>query len=94
MDDLDNDIRRTIDDAVDDAELLPFRYTRQRGLSDIYATLMPRSCEGRSRRAVNVNTTVNNPSQLVWDVLYGVQNRSQRWLHLRPQSSTQTLRAA
>jgi hypothetical protein len=31
MDDLDNDIRRTIDDAVDDAELLPFRYTRQRG---------------------------------------------------------------
>ncbi len=31
MDDLDNDISRTIDDAVDDAELLPFRYTRQRG---------------------------------------------------------------
>jgi hypothetical protein len=31
MDDLDNDIRRTIDDAVDDAELLPFRYTKQRG---------------------------------------------------------------
>jgi hypothetical protein len=31
MDDLDNDIRRTIDDAVDDAELLPFRYTGQRG---------------------------------------------------------------
>ena len=31
MDDLDNDIKRTIDDAVDDAELLPFRYTRQRG---------------------------------------------------------------
>ena len=31
MDDLDNDIRRTIDDAVDDAELLPFRYTSQRG---------------------------------------------------------------
>ena len=30
MDDLDNDIRRTIDDAVDDAELLPFRYTRYR----------------------------------------------------------------
>ena len=57
-------------------------------LSDIYATLMPRSCEGRSRRAVNVNTTVNNPSQLVGDVLYGVQNRPQRWLHLRPQSST------
>ena len=28
MDDLDNDIQRTIDDAVDDAELLPFRYTR------------------------------------------------------------------
>jgi hypothetical protein len=26
MDDLDSDIRRTIDDAVDDAELLPFRY--------------------------------------------------------------------
>jgi hypothetical protein len=26
MDDLDNDIKRTIDDAVDDAELLPFRY--------------------------------------------------------------------
>ena len=26
-------------------------------LSDIYATLMSRSCEGRSRRAVNVNTT-------------------------------------
>ena len=31
MDDLDNDVKRTIDDAVDDAELLPFRYTRQRG---------------------------------------------------------------
>ena len=30
MDDLDNDINRTIDDAVDDAELLPFRYTRHR----------------------------------------------------------------
>jgi hypothetical protein len=26
MDDLDNDIRRTIDDAMDDGELLLFRY--------------------------------------------------------------------
>jgi hypothetical protein len=26
MDDLDNDIKRTIDDAMDDGELLPFRY--------------------------------------------------------------------
>lgn len=26
MDDLDNDIRRTIDDAMDDGELLPYRY--------------------------------------------------------------------
>lgn len=26
MDDLDNDIKRTIDDAVDEAELLSFRY--------------------------------------------------------------------
>lgn len=26
MDDLDNDIRRTIDDAMDNGELLPFRY--------------------------------------------------------------------
>jgi hypothetical protein len=26
MDDLDNDITRTIDDHVDDTELLPFRY--------------------------------------------------------------------
>lgn len=26
MDDLDNDIRRTIDDAMDEGELLPFRY--------------------------------------------------------------------
>jgi hypothetical protein len=31
MDDLDNDIRRTIDDAVDETELLPFCYTGQRG---------------------------------------------------------------
>ena len=31
MDDLDNDIKRTIDDAVDDAELLPFRYMNERG---------------------------------------------------------------
>jgi hypothetical protein len=31
MDDLDNDIKRTIDDAVDEAELLPFRYTNKRG---------------------------------------------------------------
>jgi hypothetical protein len=31
MDDLDNDIRRTIDDAVDDAELLPFRYQNDLG---------------------------------------------------------------
>jgi hypothetical protein len=30
MDDLDNDIRRTIDDAVDATELLPFRYIRYR----------------------------------------------------------------
>jgi hypothetical protein len=28
MDDLDNDIRRTIDDAMDDGELLPFRYQK------------------------------------------------------------------
>jgi hypothetical protein len=28
MDDLDNDIKRTIDDAVDEAELLSFRYTK------------------------------------------------------------------
>ena len=26
MDDLDNDIRRTLDDAMDEAELLPYRY--------------------------------------------------------------------
>ena len=26
MDDLDNDIKRTIDDAMDDGELLTFRY--------------------------------------------------------------------
>ena len=31
MDDLDNDIKRTIDDAVDDAESLPFRYINERG---------------------------------------------------------------
>jgi hypothetical protein len=31
MDDLDNDIRRSIDDAVDEAELLPFRYLKQPG---------------------------------------------------------------
>jgi len=31
MDDLDNDIKRTIDDAMDDGELLPFRYTKKRG---------------------------------------------------------------
>jgi hypothetical protein len=31
MDDLDNDIRRTIDDAVDEAELLPFRYQNDLG---------------------------------------------------------------
>jgi hypothetical protein len=30
MDDLDNDIRRTIDDAVDEVELLPFRYIQYR----------------------------------------------------------------
>jgi hypothetical protein len=28
MDDLDNDIKRTIDDAMDDGELLPFRYQK------------------------------------------------------------------
>jgi hypothetical protein len=28
MDDLDLDIRRTIDDAMDDGELLPFRYQK------------------------------------------------------------------
>jgi hypothetical protein len=26
MDDLDNDLARSIDDQIDDAELLPFRY--------------------------------------------------------------------
>jgi len=31
MDDLDNDIKRTIDDHVDDQELLPFRYLNDRG---------------------------------------------------------------
>jgi hypothetical protein len=30
MDDLDNDIRRTIDDAVDEVELLPLRYIQYR----------------------------------------------------------------
>lgn len=30
MDDLDNDIKRTIDDAVDEAESLPFRYIDER----------------------------------------------------------------
>ena len=30
MDDLDNDIKRTIDDAVDEVESLPFRYTKKR----------------------------------------------------------------
>ena len=31
MDDLDNDITWSIDDAVDEAELLPFRYVNDRG---------------------------------------------------------------
>ncbi len=31
MDDLDNDIKRTIDDAVDEAESLPFRYINEHG---------------------------------------------------------------
>jgi hypothetical protein len=31
MDDLDNDIKRTIDDAMDDGELLPFRYKNMLG---------------------------------------------------------------
>jgi hypothetical protein len=31
MDDLDNDISHTIDDAVDEAELLPFRYQNDLG---------------------------------------------------------------
>jgi len=31
MDDLDNDIKHTIDDAVDETELLPFRYINERG---------------------------------------------------------------
>jgi hypothetical protein len=30
MDDLDNDIKRTVDDAVDETELLPFRYKQHR----------------------------------------------------------------
>ena len=29
MDDLDNDITRDIDDHMDDAELLPFRYLKR-----------------------------------------------------------------
>lgn len=29
MDDLDNDITRDIDDHMDDAELLPFRYQKR-----------------------------------------------------------------
>ena len=31
MDDLDNDIKRTIDDAIDEAESLPFRYQNNLG---------------------------------------------------------------
>ena len=31
MDDLDNDVTWSIDDAMDEAELLPFRYTKKRG---------------------------------------------------------------
>jgi hypothetical protein len=31
MDDLDNDIKRTIDDAMDNGELLPFRYQNMLG---------------------------------------------------------------
>jgi hypothetical protein len=30
MDDLDNDLPHSVDDAVDDAELLPFRYLTHR----------------------------------------------------------------
>jgi hypothetical protein len=31
MDDLDNDVKRTIDDAMDEGELLPFRYLNMLG---------------------------------------------------------------
>jgi len=31
MDDLDNDIKHTIDDAMDNGELLPFRYQNMLG---------------------------------------------------------------
>ena len=30
MDDLDNDIKRDVDNAMDDGELLPFRYQMKR----------------------------------------------------------------
>jgi hypothetical protein len=33
MDDLDNDIRRTIDDAMDEGELLPNRYPNMLDIS-------------------------------------------------------------
>jgi hypothetical protein len=32
MDDLDNDLKRTIDDQIDNAELLPFRYQNMLGI--------------------------------------------------------------
>ena len=61
-------------------------------LSDIYATLMPRSCEGRSRRAVNVNITNDYRSLMASDVLYRLQDRPQRRLHRRSQGGSQALR--
>ena len=33
MDDLDNDLSRSIDDHIDDAESLPFRYTNNLDLA-------------------------------------------------------------
>ncbi len=40
MDDLDNPLRRDIDDAMDDAELLPFRYQKMLAQSAIACTLI------------------------------------------------------
>lgn len=61
MDDLDNDIRRTLDDAVDEAELLPNRY--QNVLVEVELPLQSSSCrageiprvESRSRTSPTPN---------------------------------------
>ena len=81
MDDLDNDLKRTIDDQVDDQELLPFRYQKRLDIAQdrrIVLFMEARRARGNERDNKMQLFQINRSQFITTDQQYRIQYMSFR----------------